>query len=216
MCFRCYISFGMVYLKKIIMIHQTSTRLTTTCGHGAKLPHFFRPVYSKVVFIISHPHEYTAEATLLLRWYLGVMFWLKMYFYLSCSQTIFFWILNQLKPLYLKSYKSPAIPTTVGGPDLAILQRSSSWKVKWRRSSHVPLAPIEAFKAKPVCLEHHWATLSVTGLGLSSLETNRWNLWKCWEILDCFTFLGDGSFRKSRVDLCNSWLMSVSFTWAFS
>lgn len=53
------------------------------------------------------------------------------------------------------------------------LHRSSSWKVKWRRSSQVPLAPIEAFKAKPVGLEHHWTTLLVTGLGLSCLETNK-------------------------------------------
>ena len=42
---------GWCIWKKFIIVHQTSTRLMTTCGHGAKLPRFFSPWIQQANFL---------------------------------------------------------------------------------------------------------------------------------------------------------------------
>ena len=172
----------MVYLKKF---HHSSPNLNQTYYHlrtWCKTPTvFFRPEYNKLIFEKKYLTLMDIQRKLeIIRnvqyYYFGTFGWsstetkyalLSSLSFSTYSSSKFWtnWNLFTLKA-QISSYSHHR--------ESAILHRSSSWKVKWRRSSQVPLAPIEAFKAKPVCLEHHWATLSVTGLGLSSLETNRW------------------------------------------
>ena len=211
------------FIKKV---HETSTRLTTFGDAETSqsllalntTSYFFSKNLSPSWIYSTSWKLYVCSVLLL--WYLGGWFSnekLKMYFFPCPFQPI---LLLPFEPTETSQPKkklqiSSKKLTTTGWPGQSGFapRCSSSWKVKWRRSSQVPLAPIEAFKAKPVGLgTQRKATLLGQGFGwfgvIFPMKLTAGTCEKCWDFFwIAFPLLGgDGCFRKSRVDLCNSCL----------